>query len=312
MQRLGELQAQWMSQGGVRTPGKATPPHLCDFAMERPPPLPPGAVAVVDDFLHGALHVILHARRVFPPDVFERRRLFDVAVFRSRHMELDEYITGVVLGARHLLERRELDALVVRPGATGAHCTPRRPRALPDRRQAARCRQPLSPRRCSTCVRGFLLRLHVCDALLAPLPAGAELSFTAELHTRSTSASQPLPAALREAWAETDAGAGPHGGCAAAAGAMAGAGRAEPFVVPLSSLDVLSVLAKSPPIRPTHPPTHTYIPRRNTIFTATERDDDVQDIDVGAVARAGYGSCEPGRLLVTSSAVRDESECLLR
>ena len=68
-----------MTQGGVRTPGKATPPHLCDFAMERPPPLPPGAVAVVDDFLHGALHVILHARRVFPPDVFERRRLFDVA-----------------------------------------------------------------------------------------------------------------------------------------------------------------------------------------------------------------------------------------
>lgn len=281
--------------------------------MERPPPLPPGAVAVVDDFLHGALHVILHARRVFPPDVFERRRLFDVAArgtssstSTSPESSSAPAICWSAASSTHsssvlappartarpaVLERFRIDVRLPAAGSLSVHA---------DALHAS--------------LRGFLLRLHVCDALLAPLPAGAELSFTAELHTRSTSASQPLPAALREAWAETDAGAGPHGGCAAAAGAMAGAGRAEPFVVPLSSLDVggLSVLAASPPIRPTHPPTHTYIPRRNTIFTATERDDDVQDIDVGAVARVGYGSCEPGRLLVTSSAVRDESECLLR
>ena len=241
-----------MTQGGVRTPGKATPPHLCDFVMERPPPLPP--VAVVDDFLHGALHVILHARRVFPPDVFERRRLFDVAArgtssstSTSPESSSAPAICWSAASSTHsssvlappartarpaVLERFRIDVRLPAAGSLSVHA---------DALHAS--------------LRGFLLRLHVCDALLAPLPAGAELSFTAELHTRSTSASQPLPAALREAWAETDAGAGPHGGCAAAAGAMAGAGRAEPFVVPLSSLDVggfRCLLRRRPYDRPTH------------------------------------------------------------
>ena len=89
--------------------------------------------------------------------------------------------------------------------------------------------------------------------MLAPLPADAELSFAVELHTRATRAAEPLPAALRESWCETDAGADARGGGAAVASAAMGGGGGGPYVVPLASLDVcgvgrgLSVLAAEQP-----------------------------------------------------------------
>ena len=68
---------------------------------------------VVSDFLLASVHLILRTRNVYPADIFERRRLFDVTVFHSCHVELNEYISMVVHGARWLLDRGEADALVV-------------------------------------------------------------------------------------------------------------------------------------------------------------------------------------------------------
>ena len=215
------------------------------------------ATGVLVDFLQGAVHQILYARKVYPPDVFERRRLFDVTVFRSRHVELNDYIKMVVDSARLLLERAELDALVVsvlgRPRAAAPSLRPvvlERFR-LDVRLSAAGASSHLDAEGLAASLRGFLLKLHVCDALLAPLPADAELSFTAELHTRATSAPHPLPDSLREAWAETDAGGG---GAHTAAGPVAGGVDGGPHVVPLKSLEAggltmgLSVLTARAPI----------------------------------------------------------------
>ncbi|GJJ09748.1 hypothetical protein Clacol_003972 [Clathrus columnatus] len=43
-----------------------------------------------------AIHNILYVRQVYPADLFHRRRKYDVAVWRSRHPELNEYISGAV------------------------------------------------------------------------------------------------------------------------------------------------------------------------------------------------------------------------
>ena len=71
----------------------------------------PATAALLCDFLHGAVHLILHARKVYPPEIFERRRFLDVTVFRSRHVELNDHIALVARGARDLMARGEADAL---------------------------------------------------------------------------------------------------------------------------------------------------------------------------------------------------------
>ena len=43
-----------------------------------------------------AIHTVLYVRRVYPADVFIRRKKYNTPVFQSRHPGLNEYISGVV------------------------------------------------------------------------------------------------------------------------------------------------------------------------------------------------------------------------
>lgn len=43
-----------------------------------------------------AIHTILYVRQIYPPDLFVRRKKYDMPVFRSRHPALNEYISGAV------------------------------------------------------------------------------------------------------------------------------------------------------------------------------------------------------------------------
>jgi mitotic spindle assembly checkpoint protein MAD2B len=219
------------------------------------------AVGLLGDFLGAALHLILYTRRVYPPEIFERRRLFDVMVFRSRHVELNDHIALIVQGACELIERNEADALVL--SVLGTPRTPDQPgvRVLERFRFELRSRESAQsttanlrinasadPEVLRGQLRGFLLKLHLLESLLAPLPSDADLSFACELHTAPTRITQPLPASLREQWAETAAP-----GRALGAPPQANDSDSGGFVVPLKSCVVggltvaLSVLAAAPP-----------------------------------------------------------------
>lgn len=43
-----------------------------------------------------AIHAILYVRQIYPPDLFVRRRKYDMPVFQSRHPALNEYISGAI------------------------------------------------------------------------------------------------------------------------------------------------------------------------------------------------------------------------
>ena len=80
----------------------------------RPAAPPPRAdLSAIASFLEAAVHQILHARGLYPPSLFEARALYGVPVWMSRHPELNAYIAETVAAARGLLERDELEALVV-------------------------------------------------------------------------------------------------------------------------------------------------------------------------------------------------------
>lgn len=197
------------------------------------------------EFLSASAHLILYVRRVYPEEVFERRRLFDVAVYRSRHAELNDYISNAVHALQALLQRGEADAMVL--NIMGASPTlplgagSRSPRLLesfrfeirPNSRgggagssygddhvgmrgatAGARERSERSfwfsgdeeadVGALQMQLRGFLLKLHVCDAVLAPLPVqSSELSFSIELHSQPAHCEEPLPTELLEHWIES-------------------------------------------------------------------------------------------------------------
>ena len=169
------------------------------------------------------MHLILRVRGVYPEEIFERRRLFDVTTFRSRHVELNDYIALVSEGLRELLERGEGDALVLsilrQPAAAAAAVSSSVPSPKPEvlerfrfefRQLASSGPQPMPLAtgkeldQVRAQLRGFLLKLHVCSTLLPPLnPSPAKsLAFACELHTNTTCSMDPLSPQLLEHWTE--------------------------------------------------------------------------------------------------------------
>ena len=175
---------------------------------------------VLCEFFAAAAHLILHARRVYPAELFERRRLFDVVVFRSRHPELNDYIDLAVRGVRELLQRGEADAMVLAilaapPGGTAdpqPAVVERFRFELAATPQGAHQRQP-DVDALQAQLRGFLLKLHFCETLLGPLPLSAgELSFRIEAHSQPARCTDTLPHELSAQWEECLGAASSGGG----------------------------------------------------------------------------------------------------
>jgi mitotic spindle assembly checkpoint protein MAD2B len=63
----------------------------------------PGGDSLVDvllEFLEALIHQVLFIRQLYSPELFERQRLYGIAVRRSRHPELNAYIADAVAGLR--------------------------------------------------------------------------------------------------------------------------------------------------------------------------------------------------------------------
>lgn len=69
--------------------------------------------ALTCSFVEVAIHTILHARGVYPPAIFERRREYGTVVWMSRHPDLNAGIQDVLLSARGHLARGAIQALIV-------------------------------------------------------------------------------------------------------------------------------------------------------------------------------------------------------
>jgi len=53
-------------------------------------------IAALLEFIECLIHQLLHLRKLYSADLFEKQRLYGIAVHRSRHPELNDYISTVV------------------------------------------------------------------------------------------------------------------------------------------------------------------------------------------------------------------------
>jgi hypothetical protein len=78
-------------------------------------------VQVLLEFLEGAIHTAVRARNIYNPEVFERQKLYNIFIGKSRNPQLNEYIASVVHNCRVSLTWGAQTALA-------AHaCRPARP-----------------------------------------------------------------------------------------------------------------------------------------------------------------------------------------
>lgn len=61
--------------------------------MEANTSVPDSSADMLAEFVEAATHHVLHARRVYPQEAFERTRLFNVLVNKSKHPGLRDYIS---------------------------------------------------------------------------------------------------------------------------------------------------------------------------------------------------------------------------
>jgi mitotic spindle assembly checkpoint protein MAD2B len=173
-------------------------------------------VDITLEFLEAVIHEILFTRELYRRDIFECRRLYGLAVHRSRHPDLNTYIEDALHGLKDPIAAstlRKLSLVVLSPPETQTIILERfilEPRLLMltdstslaaatnnnDNDTQARLRlQELESH-----LRAFFLKLQYVHASLPPLPQGCSFEIVAYMATRSGPGCLPND----HHWAEED------------------------------------------------------------------------------------------------------------
>lgn len=65
------------------------------------------------EFLSVCVHTILHAREIYPSQIFEQRRYLGVSVWQSRHPDVNAYVQQVIENAHSILQKNLAERFVV-------------------------------------------------------------------------------------------------------------------------------------------------------------------------------------------------------
>jgi len=71
------------------------------------------ASGLLCEFLEVAIHQILHARDVYPPQIFTRRKKYHIPVYMSSNAQVNKYITSVLLSLKAPLKAKAIKQVVV-------------------------------------------------------------------------------------------------------------------------------------------------------------------------------------------------------
>uniref|UniRef100_A0A452GKI7 Mitotic spindle assembly checkpoint protein MAD2B n=1 Tax=Gopherus agassizii TaxID=38772 RepID=A0A452GKI7_9SAUR len=126
---------------------------------------------VLSEFLEVAVHLILYVREVYPIGIFQKRKKYNVPVQMSCHPELNQYIQDTLHCVKPLLEKNDVEKVVVVILDKEHH---------PVERFVFEITQPplLSISSDSLLshveqlLRAFILKISVCDAVLDNNPPG--------------------------------------------------------------------------------------------------------------------------------------------
>ncbi|DBB04621.1 hypothetical protein WJX77_012570 [Trebouxia sp. C0004] len=140
-------------------------------------------VNVFCEFVEAVIHQILHLRRIYRPELFERHRLYGITTRRSRHPDLNEYIHSIAISLKGALLQGLLNKVTVNVlGQDGMLVE----RYVLQSKVTVPKLVDLDPVELEHALRGFLLKLQFADAWMKPLPQGCAFEVAAYTTDRSS------------------------------------------------------------------------------------------------------------------------------
>ncbi|OZJ04328.1 hypothetical protein BZG36_02379 [Bifiguratus adelaidae] len=155
-------------------------------------------VDVLTDFFEVALHQILYIREVYPSELFEKRKKYNIPVQMCRHPLLNKYIRDVVAACKPEILQGNVERMCILITTVQmvplerfvfelqAHL-PESGHQAQDKGKGAMLPEnivsTLSPTDLEHCLRSFLIKLNTCDAFLLPNPK-EEMTFTVVIERR--------------------------------------------------------------------------------------------------------------------------------
>lgn len=140
-------------------------------------------VNVFSEFVEAVIHQILHLRRVYKPELFERHRLYGITTRKSRHPDLNEYIHSIANSLKGALLQGLLHKVAINILGDDTMLVER----YVLQTQVIVSKVPdLDPVELEHTLRGFLLKLQFADAWMKPLPQGCVFEVAAYTTDRSS------------------------------------------------------------------------------------------------------------------------------
>ncbi|CAG8673864.1 5325_t:CDS:2, partial [Acaulospora colombiana] len=134
--------------------------------------------------LEVCIHTILFVRRIYPTELFTKRKIYDAPVYQSRHPDLNKYISGAVKSVGDELTGKSGKSNL----AIGVYC-----KALTFNSIESAMTAPVL----AQYFRSFLIRLGMLDSYLGVIPAQWDPTFAVVMEMKEGNIpSEPLTKAV--------------------------------------------------------------------------------------------------------------------
>eukprot|EP00053_Salpingoeca_punica_P013293 m.119905 g.119905 ORF g.119905 m.119905 type:complete len:211 (+) comp16164_c0_seq1:86-718(+) len=142
---------------------------------------------ILCEFLEVAINSILYVRNVYPPEVFERQKKYNIPVQMARHPDLKKYIADIVIAMKPWISQNMVDYVLVIISQPSGEVVERFMFEM-DTAPALllRAEENAEQLDLESYFRAFLLKISICDAHLRPNPP--DCTFSVFAHTKSSAA----------------------------------------------------------------------------------------------------------------------------
>ncbi|KAG0595456.1 hypothetical protein M758_UG167900 [Ceratodon purpureus] len=124
---------------------------------------------LICEFLEVCIHQLLHIRELYPAEIFERRRHFNVPVQWARHPDLREYIHSTVTNLHPCIQQGVVDKIILSVVDNNQVLVEKFVFRLGFKQLSSAV---VPAQHLEFALRSFLLTISVSNELLSPLPLG--------------------------------------------------------------------------------------------------------------------------------------------
>lgn len=142
-------------------------------------------VDILLEFLEVAFNHILYFRKIYPKEIYVKRKIYGITVYVSEHPELNEYLSNILNAIRELIKENENSIKIISLTFYNENKSPIEKFVFDIvKLQAEFVEKDPYYLKTEEALKTICLKLSMCDTYLKPLPEGS--TFSIEIQTYET------------------------------------------------------------------------------------------------------------------------------